>query len=86
LEGEAAPELSCPAGSKPGLTYGHAVCMSRKATEYELLVACDGDNLRQYSYKRGERFSEAYEHISERVLARRHDLIRELHTITPSGF
>ncbi|MGH3082983.1 MAG: hypothetical protein ACRDNP_02805 [Gaiellaceae bacterium] len=78
LEGEAAPELPCPAESKPGLTYGHALCTSRKATEYELLVACDGDNLGQYSYKRGERFFEAYEHISERVRARGQDLIGEL--------
>jgi hypothetical protein len=77
LEGEAAPTLRCPAESRPGLTFGHALCTSPKATDYELLVACDADNRSQYSYERGERFIVVYEDVSNRLRDRGEDLIYE---------
>jgi TIR domain len=77
LEGGAAPTLRCPAKSRPGLTFGHALCMSPNATDYELLVACDADNRSQYSYERGERFIVVYEDVSNRLRDRGEDLISE---------
>jgi len=68
------------------LGYQKRVCLAKHAKTYDLLAACDSDSKEVYGYRRGSEFSRTYTSVTETLLSHGRSLVRELLTLTPSGF
>jgi hypothetical protein len=61
-------------------------CHGGITQDYDLLAACDGNDEAVSTYERGATFSDAYTRFSQRLLDRGGTLVRELVSLTPSGY